>query len=141
MEAVALYKQFGESLSRISEALKLKVETRTMPYEVSLPLEARMLSDVLREKGINLNITADGYDAFFQLKELYEQQQAEIQEAMRQILEDKRAYMKTPEGKVLTKEMLIRRLEYFRETAHTLEVMLAQRELKSPRHHHYPYLQ
>jgi uncharacterized membrane protein YgaE (UPF0421/DUF939 family) len=59
---------------------------------------------------------------------------------MQQILNDKRSYMKTPEGTMLTKEMLIRRLEYFNEAARVLHVMHTQSTLHSPLQHNYPHL-
>ncbi|MGO8608747.1 hypothetical protein ACC848_37890, partial [Rhizobium johnstonii] len=48
------------------------------------------------------------------------------------ILDDKKALMRTPEGRVLTKEMLIRRLEYFNEAARQVNVMRNQQALGSP---------
>ena len=40
--------------------------------------------------------------------------------------------MRTPEGRVLTKEMLIRRLEFFNEAARQVNVMRTQQALGSP---------
>ncbi|MCC9137215.1 hypothetical protein ACFSKU_04395 [Pontibacter silvestris] len=57
------------------------------------------------------------------------------------MLKDKKACIKTATGTVLQKEMLIRRLEFFNEVAHTLEVMMVQQQLKSPKHHAYHFLQ
>jgi hypothetical protein len=57
---------------------------------------------------------------------------------MHRVLEDKRSYMKAPGGAtVLLKEMLIRRLEFFNETARSLQVMKSQQQLGSPRHFNY----
>ncbi len=46
---------------------------------------------------------------------------------------DKHAVMRTPEGRVFTKEMLIRRLEFFNEAARQVNVMRTQQALGSPR--------
>jgi hypothetical protein len=59
--------------------------------------------------------------------------------AMMQLLNDKKSYMKTPEGTLLTKELLIRRLEYFNEAARTLNVMVTQKALGSPLQYNYPH--
>ena len=64
---------------------------------------------------------------------------AAVQQAMEKILNDKRTAMKTPEGKILLKEMLIRRLEYFNETARSMMVMANQTTLKSPIQHIHPH--
>jgi hypothetical protein len=52
---------------------------------------------------------------------------------MQRVLTDKHSIMRTPEGRVFTKEMLIRRLEFFNEAARQVNVMRTQQALGSPR--------
>jgi hypothetical protein len=56
----------------------------------------------------------------------------ETEAIMRRLLEDKKSIMRTPEGRMLVKEMLIRRLEYFNEAARQVNVMRIQQSLGSP---------
>ena len=58
--------------------------------------------------------------------------EAHTQATMTRILDDKKASMRTPEGRVLTKEMLFRRLEFFNEAARQVNVMRTQQALGSP---------
>ncbi len=66
------------------------------------------------------------------------QQKSTASDAMHRILEDKRAYMRSPGGAtVLLKEMLIRRLEFFNEIARALQIIKNQQVLGSPKQFTY----
>jgi hypothetical protein len=67
--------------------------------------------------GVDLLLKSEGLNAINELQRAYSQQEKAVNNAMEKILNDKRSSMKTPEGKILVKEMLIRRLEFFNETA------------------------
>ncbi|HEY4650087.1 MAG TPA: hypothetical protein VIG72_01685 [Pontibacter sp.] len=140
MEAAALYFRFKENLATIVNALNSKLEVRTMPYNVSIPLEVDLLSDILRIYGLNFTSATTGAARLYDFEQWYLQNEEAVNDVMHRVLEDKRAYMKTATGVVLQKEMLYRRLEFFKETAHTLEVMMIQQNLGSPKHHNYPFL-
>ncbi|WP_299755574.1 hypothetical protein [uncultured Pontibacter sp.] len=140
MEAAALFLRFKDNLARIASALNSKLEVRTMPYNTSIPLEVDLLADVLRLHGLDFTSSTPGATRLFDFQQWYGQNETQVNEVMHRVLEDKRAYMKTATGTVLQKEMLYRRLEFFKETAHTLEVMMIQQNLHSPKHFNYPYL-
>jgi hypothetical protein len=140
MEAAALYFRFKDNLATIIGALNSKLEVRTMPYNVSIPLEVDLLSDILRIHGLNFTSATTGAARLHDFQQWFMQNEEAVSEVMHRVLEDKHAYMKTATGVVLQKEMLIRRLEFFNETAHTLTVMMRQQNLGSPKHHNYPYL-
>ncbi|MDX5421635.1 MAG: hypothetical protein LPK07_02690 [Hymenobacteraceae bacterium] len=140
MEAAALYLRFKDNLATIAGALKSKLEVRSMPYNTSLPLEIDLLADLLRLHGLEFSSATPGAARLFDFQQWYAQHEEQVNEVMHRVLEDKKAYMKTATGTVLQKEMLYRRLEYFKETAHTLEVMMTQQQLHSPKHFNYPYL-
>ncbi|PTX15125.1 hypothetical protein C8N40_10812 [Pontibacter mucosus] len=140
MEAAALFLRFRDNLNSIANALNSKLEIRTMPYNVSIPLEIDLLADVLRLHGLDFQSGTPGLARLFDFQQWYLQHQQQADEVMQRVLEDKKAYMKTATGTVLQKEMLYRRLEFFKETAHTLEVMMIQQNLHSPKHFNYPYL-
>ena len=140
MEAAALYLRFKENLTTIVGALNSPLEVRSMPYNTSLPLEVDLFTDVLRLHGLEFNSATPGAKRVQDLHQWYLQNEEKVNEVMHRVLEDKRAYMKTATGVVLQKEMLYRRLEYFKETAHTLKVMMAQQKLHSPKHFNYPFL-
>jgi len=140
MEAAALFLRFKDNLISIANALNSKLEIRTMPYNISIPLEIDLLADVLRLHGLDFQSATPGVARLFDFQQWYAQHEAQVNEVMHRVLEDKRAYMKTATGTVLQKEMLYRRLEYFKETAHTLEVMMIQQNLHSPKHFNYPFL-
>jgi hypothetical protein len=140
MEAAALFLRFKDNLNSIATALNSKLEIRTMPYITSLPLEVDLLADVLRLHGLDFQSSTPGVARLFDFQQWYAQHEGPVNEVMHRVLEDKRAYMKTATGTVLQKEMLYRRLEYFKETAHTLEVMMIQQNLHSPKHFNYPFL-
>ena len=140
MEAAALYFRFKDNLATILGALNSKLEVRTMPYNVSIPLEVDLLSEILRIHGANFTSPTTGAARLQDFQQWFVQHEEQVGEIMHRVLEDKKAYMKTATGVILQKEMLIRRLEYFNETAHTLEVMMIQQNLGSPKHHNYPFL-
>ncbi|WP_276497815.1 hypothetical protein [Pontibacter litorisediminis] len=140
MEAAALFLRFKDNLARIAGALNSKLEVRTMPYNTSIPLEIDLLADVLRLHGLDFKSPTPGAARLFDFQQWYMQHEEQANEVMHHLLEDKKAYMKTATGTVLQKEMLYRRLEFFKETAHTLDVMMIQQNLHSPKHFNYPYL-
>lgn len=140
MEAAALYFRFKDNLATILGAINSKLEYRSMPYHVSIPLEVNLLADILRLHGLDFRSETPGVKRLEDFQRWFLQNEEAVSEVMHRVMEDKRAYMKTATGTVLQKEMLIRRLEYFNETAHTLEVMMTQQQLHSPKHFSYPYL-
>jgi len=140
MEAAALYFRFKENLATVVGAFNSRLEIGTMPYNISIPLEVNLLADVLRLHGLEFNSATPGAQRAQDFQQWYLQNETRVNDVMHHLLEDKRAYMKTATGVVLQKEMLYRRLEFFKETAHTLEVMMAQQQLHSPKHFNYPYL-
>jgi hypothetical protein len=140
MEAAALYFRFKDNLATILGAINSKLEYRSMPYHVSIPLEVNLLADILRLHGLDFRSETPGVKRLEEFQRWFLQNEEAVSEVMHRVMEDKRAYMRTASGTVLQKEMLIRRLEYFNETAHTLDVMMAQQQLHSPKHFNYPYL-
>ena len=140
MEAAALYFRFKENIATILGALNSKLEVRTMPYNTSIPLEVNLLADILRLHGLDFITETTGAARLFDFQQWYQQHEEKVNEIIHHVLEEKRAYMRTSTGVVLQKEMLIRRLEFFNETAHTLLVMMTQQQLGSPKHHNYPFL-
>lgn len=140
MEAAALYLRFKDNLATILHALNSKLEVRSMPYNVSIPLEVDLLADVLRLHGPDFRSETPGVARLEEFVGWFQQNENQVLDVLQHVLEDKRAYMKTAGGVVLQKEMLIRRLEYFNETAHTLDVMMTQQKLNSPKHFKYPFL-
>lgn len=140
MEAAALFFRFKDNIATILGALDSKLEVRTMPYNTSIPLEVDLMADILRLHGLEFNSETTGTARLKDFQQWYMQHEEPANEIMHRVLEDKHAYMRTSSGVVLQKEMLIRRLEYFNETAHTLVVMMRQQKLGSPKHHNYPFL-
>lgn len=140
MEAAALYFRFKDNLATIIGAINSKLEFRSMPYNVSIPLEVNLLADILRLHGLEFSSETPSVKRLEDFQRWFMQNEAAVSDVMHRVLEDKKAYMKTGSGTVLQKEMLIRRLEYFNETAHTLDVMMTQQQLHSPKHFNYPYL-
>lgn len=139
MEAAALYQRFKDNLDIIITLLDRGVDIRTTPYNTTIPLEVRLFSDLMAQAGIDLAVKAEGLGAISELHRVYKHQEAQVMKAMEKILSDKRTSMKTPEGRILIKEMMIRRLEYFNETARSLMVMSNQTTLKSPIQHIHPH--
>ncbi|MBK0401485.1 hypothetical protein I5M27_00730 [Adhaeribacter sp. BT258] len=139
MEAASLYQRFKDNLETIIILLDKGTDIRTMPYSTTMPLEVKLFTEVLTQVGLDLNIKTEGISAVNELYKAYKQQENAVLKAMERILNDKRASMKTPEGKILVKEMLIRRLEFFNETARSMMVMSNQTTLKSPIQHIHPH--
>ena len=139
MEAAALYQRFKDNLETIIVLLDKGTDTRTTPYKTTIPLEVKLFCEVLSTVGLDLNVKAEGYSAVNQLNKVYKSRETEVQKAMELVMNDKRGSMKTPEGKVLVKEMMIRRLEFFNETARSMMVMNNQTTLKSPIQHIHPH--
>ncbi|GEO02373.1 hypothetical protein AAE02nite_00370 [Adhaeribacter aerolatus] len=137
MEAKALYELFEQNLNTILEVLHSDVEIQRTPFQTSLPLEIKILCTVLNTTGENFGVQADNLNAVSEFHDLYVHQKDHASVAMQKILNDKRSYMKTPEGTVLVKELLIRRLEYFNEAARVLNVMATQKALGSPLQYDY----
>lgn len=140
MEAAALYFRFKENIATILGALNSKLEVRSMPYNTSIPLEVDLMADMLHLHGLEFKSETAGAARLQDFQQWYLQHEEQVNEIIHRILEDKRAYMRTTSGIVLQKEMMIRRLEFFNETARTLNVMMTQQQLGSPKHHNYPFL-
>ncbi|PJJ54775.1 hypothetical protein [Hymenobacter chitinivorans] len=140
MEVLGYYQQFERNIGIILDALRAGLDLRTTPLETSLPLEVYVLCEVLNTAGATYRLTTEGLARLAEFEEQYLRQEAETEAIMRRILEDKRSFMRTPEGRVLTKEMLIRRLEYFNETARLVNVMRIQQALGSPVQYQHPHL-
>ncbi|QIX60999.1 hypothetical protein FY528_10365 [Hymenobacter lutimineralis] len=132
MEASAYYAQFQRNLDIILDALQAGLDLRTTALEVSLPLEIYVLCEVLNQGGGQFRLSTDGLARVAEFQQQYQQQESATEAIMRRLLEDKKAMMRTPEGRVLTKEMLIRRLEFFNEAARQVNVMRTQSSLGSP---------
>ncbi|MCB2407170.1 hypothetical protein [Hymenobacter lucidus] len=140
MEVLGYYQQFERNIEIILDALRAGLDLRTTPLEISLPLEVYILCEVLNEGGAQYRLSTEGLARLAEFEEQYVRQQAETGAIMRRLLEDKRTSMRTPEGRVLVKEMLIRRLEYFNETARLVNVMRIQQALGSPVQYQHPHL-
>ncbi|MET4108705.1 hypothetical protein [Hymenobacter sp. UYP22] len=133
MEAAGYYQQFERNLEIILSGLEAGLDVRTTALNTSLPLEVYVLSEVLNQGGGQFRLTTEA--PLERLREFYgqfRQNQAGTESLLQRILDDKKAMMRTPEGRVLTKEMLIRRLEYFNEAARQVNVMRNQQALGSP---------
>lgn len=137
MEARALFERFEENLNTIIEVINTNVDLQRTPFQTALPLETKILCSVLSTTGGNFAVQADGLAAVAEFKDLYMHNKDHVAAAMARILNDKHSYMKTPEGTIFTKELLIRRLEYFNEAARTLTVMVTQKSLGSPLQYQY----
>lgn len=137
MEARALYELFEKNLNTILALIKTNADLNRTPFQTALPLEIKILCAVLNTTGQHFEVKASDLNAVEEFHDLYVNQKEHAAQAMEQILNDKRSYMKTPEGTMLTKEMLIRRLEYFNEAARVLTVMQTQKELGSPLQYNY----
>ncbi|WP_026461654.1 hypothetical protein [Adhaeribacter aquaticus] len=137
MEARSLYERFENNLNTLLEILTHDIDLSRTPFETSLPLEINILCAVLNTTGEHFEIKSTGIQSVAEFKDLYVHNKEHASKAMEQILNDKRSYMKTPEGTMLTKEMLIRRLEYFNEAARVLNVMITQKSLGSPLQYNY----
>ncbi len=133
METPALFARFEENLNTILTILESnKVDISRTPFESVIPLEVTRLCEILNTAGENFAVTGIGQQTLFNFRQQYMQHNKGASEAMAKILNDKKSYMKTPEGTLLTKELLIRRLEYFNEMARTFNIMITQQQLGSP---------
>jgi hypothetical protein len=138
MEAPALYERFESNVNTILSLLQSGLDIRTTPFPTSVPLEVGLLCEVLNRAGASFSITREGLDALAQFREEYMQRKSAAAEAMHRVLEDKRSYMRSPGGAtVLLKEMLLRRLVFFNETARSLQIMKNQQVLGSPKQYNY----
>ncbi len=140
MEAPVLYLRFKENLDTIIGALNSKLEVRSMPYNTTLPLEVDLLADILRVNGLEFSSDTPRASRLQDFWQWFLQHEEKVSDILQRVMSDKKAYLKTDQGTVLQKEMLYRRLEYFNETAHTLDVMMRQQQLHSPKHFKYPFL-
>lgn len=133
MEAPALFARFEENLNTILAILESnKVDISRTPFESVIPLEVTRLCEILDTAGEHFSVAGTGQQTLFNFRQQYMQHSQSAAEAMAKILNDKKSYMKTPEGTILTKELLIRRLEYFNEMARTFNIMITQQQLGSP---------
>ncbi|MBD2767066.1 hypothetical protein IC235_04050 [Hymenobacter sp. BT664] len=133
MEAQAYYQQFERNVRIILDALAAGLDLRTTALETSLPIEVYVLCEVLNQgAGEDFRLTTSGVARLAEFQQQFMQHEGPTLAAMRHILNDRRATMRTPEGRVLTKEMLIRRLEFFNEAARQVNIMRTQQALGSP---------
>ncbi|KAA9338572.1 hypothetical protein F0P96_07005 [Hymenobacter busanensis] len=140
MEVQGYYDNFPRNLHMVDDALRAGLDLRTTALEVSLPLEIYVLSEVLNQAGGQFRLSTDGLNRVAEFKQQYDAAFDATNAAMQRILDDAKAYMRTPEGRVLTKEMLIRRLEFFNEAARQVNVMRTQQSLGSPAQYKHPHL-
>ena len=139
MEAAALYQRFKDNLETIITLLDRGLDIRTTPFNTTIPLEVSLFGEILNQVGLDLGVKPTGLNAINELYKAYKSQENAVLGAMEKILNDKRASMRTPEGRILVKEMLIRRLEFFNETSRSMLVMNNQTTLKSPIQHIHPH--
>ncbi len=76
-----------------------------------MPLEVYVLSEVLNQGGAQYRLTTEGLARLAEFRDQYTRHESETEGIMRRLLEE--SIMRTPEGRMLVKEMLIRRLEFF----------------------------
>lgn len=138
MEVPAYYQQFERNIDIILDAIQAGLDLRTTALGTSLPLEIYVLCEVLNQGGAHFTLTTDGLARVEEFQRQYMQHESETEAEMKRILEDKKSFMRTPEGRVLTKEMLIRRLEFFNEAARQVNVMRTQSALGSPTQYKVP---
>lgn len=132
MEASGYYQQFERNTTIILEALQAGLDLRTTTLATSLPLEVYVLCEVLNQGGAQYRLTTESLARLAEFRDQYMRHESETEAIMRRLLEDKKAVMRTPEGRMLVKEMLIRRLEFFNEAARQVNVMRIQQALGSP---------
>ena len=133
VEAQAYYQQFERNVRIILDALAAGLDLRTTALEISLPLEVYVLCEVLNQgAGEDFTLTATGVARLAKFQQQFMKHEDHTLAAMQRVLADKRGTMRTPEGRVLVKEMLIRRLEFFNEAARQVNVMRTQQALGSP---------
>ena len=133
MEAQAYYQQFERNVRIILDALAAGLDLRTTALETSLPLEVYVLCEVLNQgAGEHFVLSATGVARLAEFQQQFMRHEDQTLAAMQRVLADKQSIMRTPEGRVFTKEMLIRRLEFFNEAARQVNVMRTQQALGSP---------
>ena len=133
MEAQAYYQQFERNVRIILDALAAGLDLRATALETSLPIEVYVLCEVLNQAaGENFTLTATGVARLAEFQQQFMKHEGQTLAALQHVLAGKRATMRTPEGRVLAKEMLIRRLEFFNEAARQVNVMRTQQSLGSP---------
>lgn len=134
MEAQAYYQQFERNVRIILDAIDAGLDLRTTSLGTSLPIEVYVLCEVLNQGGEHFRLsTAQGdLNLLREFAAQFLSHEAQTGEVMARLLQDKKTSMRTPEGRVLTKEMLIRRLEFFNEAARQVNVMRTQLALGSP---------
>ncbi|WP_375415820.1 hypothetical protein [uncultured Hymenobacter sp.] len=137
MEAQAYYQQFERNLRILLDAFDAGLDLRTTALQTSLPIEVYVLCEVLNQGGeqFRLNPEHRGIDLLRDFAGQFFAHETQTEATMARILGDKKASMRTPEGRVLTKEMLFRRLEFFNEAARQVNVMRTQQALGSPQQH------
>ncbi|AIZ64673.1 hypothetical protein PK28_15140 [Hymenobacter sp. DG25B] len=138
MEVPAYYQQFERNIEIILDAIQAGLDLRTTALGTSLPLEIYVLCEVLNQGGAHFTLTTEGLARVEEFQRQYMQHESETEAEMKRILDDKKSFMRTPEGRVLTKEMLIRRLEFFNEAARQVNVMRTQSALGSPTQYQVP---
>ena len=133
MEAQAYYQQFERNVRIILDAMAAGLDLRTTALETSLPIEVYVLCEVLNTgAGEHFTLTATGVARLAEFSKQFMQHEPQALAAVQRVLADKKSLMRTPEGRVLTKEMLIRRLEFFNEAARQVNIMRTQQALGSP---------
>jgi hypothetical protein len=132
MEVPGYYQQFERNIDILLDALQAGTNLRTTALETSLPLEIYVLCEVLNQGGASFQLTTEGLARVQEFETQFEARKEETEAIMRRLLDDQRSVMRTPEGRVLTKEMLIRRLEFLNEAARQVNVMRSQQALGSP---------
>ncbi len=132
MEVPGYYQQFERNIDILLDALQAGTNLRTTALETSLPLEIYVLCEVLNQGGASFHLSTEGLARVQEFETQFEAQKTETEAIMRRLLDDQRSVMRTPEGRILTKEMLIRRLEFFNEAARQVNVMRSQQALGSP---------
>jgi hypothetical protein len=92
-----------------------------------------VLCEVLNQgAGEDFTLSASGVARLAEFQQQFMKHEGQTLAAMQRVLADKRGTMRTPQGRVLAKEMLIRRLEFFNEAARQVNVMRTQQALGSP---------
>ena len=141
MEAADLYARFEDNLNTIVNLLNRGVDIRTTPLNTTMPLEVERLCEILNKAaGMHFSVSVQGAESVKEFQKLYLQDNKHASHAIHKIMDDKRSFMKTPEGTYLTKELMIARLVFFNEAAHQMEVIATQKTLGSPKQYNYPYL-
>lgn len=132
------YASLEDNLAILAEVVREGVDLRTTPLALTVPLELARLTEVLRQGGLDLRLTATGTQAATEFAALYQQRRADIQATMQRIFADKRAVMRVPEGRVLTADQLWRAIEFIGEAARQAQIVSTQKELDSPAQHPHP---